>query len=87
MDDDLIELVAPGGIDEANVGAERYRVDNNGRISVPREKAFWLIRAGFKPVPATSPQPAPAAAPAEDGDGASPSPRVGPPRPRKGVTP
>jgi hypothetical protein len=44
--EDLIELVAPGGCDEANHGTERYRVDNNGRIRVPREAAFWLIRSG-----------------------------------------
>jgi hypothetical protein len=51
MPDDLIELVAPGGCDEANHGTERYRVDNSGRIRVPREAAFHLIRAGFIPVP------------------------------------
>jgi hypothetical protein len=50
--DDLIELIAPGGCDEANHGTERYRVDNNGRIRVPREAALHLIRAGFRPAPA-----------------------------------
>jgi hypothetical protein len=72
MPDDLIELIAPYGTDEANHGTERYRVDNNGRIRVPREAAFHLIRAGFKPlsssapearVPEPPPDPAPAAAP------------------------
>jgi hypothetical protein len=62
---DLIELAAPGGCDEANHGTERYRVDNNGRIRVPREAAFHLIRAGFVPVPTP-------AAPAEQSEPAPP---------------
>jgi hypothetical protein len=82
-DDDFIDLVSPGGVDEVNHGMTRYRVNNDGRVRVSREAAFWLVRAGFRPVAAS--QPAPAAAPAENGDGDSPSPRVGPPRPRKGV--
>jgi hypothetical protein len=65
---DLIELVAPGGCDEANHGTERYRVDNNGRIRVPREAAFHLIRAGFLPVP-------PPAASAEQSEPARKAPR------------
>jgi len=56
---DLIELIAPGGCDEANHGTERYRVDNNGRIRVPREAAFHLIRAGFVPVATPPPPPRP----------------------------
>jgi hypothetical protein len=49
---DLIELVAPGGCDEANHGGIRYRVDNDGRIRVPREAAFWFIKyGGFRPIP------------------------------------
>jgi hypothetical protein len=60
--DDLIELVAPGGTDEANHGTERYRVDNSGRVRVPREAAHYLIRyGGFRPVPA-APDQAPAGA-------------------------
>jgi hypothetical protein len=52
MADDLLELIAPAGCDEANHGTERYRVDNNGRVRVPREAAHYLIRyAGFQPVP------------------------------------
>jgi hypothetical protein len=55
--EDLIELIAPGGCDEANHGMVRYRVDNNGRVRVPREAAFYLIRyGGFLPAP---PPPAP----------------------------
>lgn len=85
-DEDLIELVAPGGVDEANHGLVRYRVDNDGRIRVPRQAAFWLIRAGFRmaPVdlelncrgrrpalPIDAPEPE-TTAPTEDGDGAEP---------------
>jgi hypothetical protein len=59
-DDDLIELIAPGGCDEANHGTVRYRVDNDGRIRVPREAAYWLIhRAGFRVV---DPDPSPRSA-------------------------
>ena len=59
MVEELIELIAPGGCDEANHGTERYRVDNNGRVRVPREAAFYLIRyGGFRPAPA-EPQQAP----------------------------
>jgi hypothetical protein len=58
MADDLIELVAPSGTDEANHGTERYRVDNSGRVRVPREAAFYLIRyGGFVPAPAPDPAP------------------------------
>jgi hypothetical protein len=46
MTEDLIDLVAPGGCDEANHGTFRYRVDNDGHVRVPREAAFWLIRNG-----------------------------------------
>jgi hypothetical protein len=62
---DLIELIAPYGTDEANHGTERYRVDNNGLIRVPREAAFHLIRAGFKPVPAAPDLPLFSPAPAD----------------------
>lgn len=52
MADDFLDLVAPGGCDEANHGTERYRVDNDGRVRVPREAAEWLIRkGGFKVAP------------------------------------
>jgi hypothetical protein len=83
MQDDLLELVAPGGCDEANHGVERYRVDNNGRVRVPREAAYWLIRnGGFKPVPAPAPVQAQAPqrdepAPAKAGGAAKASPREG----------
>jgi hypothetical protein len=54
----LIELIAPGGCDEANHGMVRYRVGNDGRIRVPREAAYWLIKkAGFVPAPATPREP------------------------------
>jgi hypothetical protein len=66
---DLIELAAPAGCDEANHGTARYRVDNNGRVKVPREAAFWLIsKGGFSPVSPTP--PASDTAPKKDGDGA-----------------
>jgi len=78
-DDDLIELIAPGGCDEANHGTVKYRVDNNGRVRVPREAAQWFIRyGGFRPyiIPICSgPAFDPATfnettAPQKDGDGA-----------------
>jgi hypothetical protein len=54
----LIDLIAPGGCDEANHGTVRYRVDNDGHVRVPREAAFWLIRnAGFRPAPPASTTP------------------------------
>jgi hypothetical protein len=69
MEDDLIELIAPGGCDEANHGTLRYRVDNSGRIRVPREAAHWFIRyGGFKPAPIEE-----TTAPQQDGDGADKS--------------
>jgi hypothetical protein len=82
MSEDLIELIAPGGCDEANHGRDRYRVDNSGRIRVPREAAFWLIRAGFKPAPQAISE---TTAPQEDGDGAetAPDPRRVPRRSTK----
>jgi hypothetical protein len=50
--DDLIELIAPGGCDEANHGTMKYRVDNDGHVRVPREAAQWFIRyGGFRPAP------------------------------------
>jgi hypothetical protein len=56
--EDLIELIAPGGTDEASHGTERWRVDNSGRIRVPREAAYHLIRnAGFRPAPSPPPDP------------------------------
>jgi hypothetical protein len=80
MADDLIELVAPAGCDEANHGRMRYRVDNDGRIRVSREAADWLIRrGGFRPAAATELKTNPVhpsferAAPQKDGDGAETS--------------
>jgi hypothetical protein len=74
---DLLDLVAPGGCDEANHGGVRYRVDNDGHVHVPRDAAFWLIhRGGFKPAPDPDPGPAPIeemTAPKKDGDGAEES--------------
>jgi hypothetical protein len=84
MSDDLIELIAPGGCDEANHGGARYRVDNDGRIRVPRDAAFWFIKhGGFRPVPArpAAPEPEPpqpqTTAPQVSADGAAlaPTPR------------
>jgi hypothetical protein len=57
MSEDLIELIAPGGCDEANHGSERYRVDNSGRVRVPRDAAFYLIKfGGFRPLPIAPPE-------------------------------
>ena len=85
--EDMIELVAPGGTDEANHGTERYRVDNPGRVRVPREAAFHLIRAGFVPVPADPPpDPAPSDPPqAPQGAFLTPDPPPPPPEPARRV--
>jgi hypothetical protein len=82
MAEDLIELIAPHGTDEANHGTERYRVDNNGRIRVPREAAFHLIRAGFKIVPLPDPprDPPPDPDPAPKGAFLMPEPTAAPAR-------
>jgi hypothetical protein len=64
MADDLIELIAAAGTDEVNHGMQRFRVDNTGRVRVPREAAHYLIRyAGFRPVP---PPPDPPPPPADE---------------------
>jgi hypothetical protein len=73
MAEDFLELIAPAGCDEANHDRVRYRVDNDGRIRVPREAAQHFIRAGFRVAPD---RPAPnrshpcEPAPTKDGDGA-----------------
>ena len=83
MADDLIELIVPHGTDEANHGTERYRVDNNGRIRVPREAAFHFIRAGFRPVPAEPPPPPLPPKPPPAPKGAFLMPEAGPPTARR----
>ena len=96
--EDLIELIAPGGCDEANHGTARYRVDNDGRIRVPREAAYWLIRnGGFRPASAMPDLPlfnnaparpaSPTTAPQQDGDGAAKAAATDPRRtPRRSTT-
>jgi hypothetical protein len=80
----LIELIAPGGCDEANHGLVRYRIDNSGRVFVPREAAFWLIRAGFSPVPPPAPEIVTAP---QTGDGAANGPAPDPIRGKKSPPP
>jgi hypothetical protein len=46
MPEDLVALIAPPGTDEANHGTRRWRVDNNGRVKVPREAAAHLLNTG-----------------------------------------
>lgn len=50
-----VRMRAPKGTDEANVGADLYRVDNSGDIEVPEEAVATLTGAGFRveagPVP------------------------------------
>ena len=43
---ELVALRAVFGQDEANHGTVRYRVDNDGRVRVPREAAVHLLRNG-----------------------------------------
>jgi hypothetical protein len=88
--EELIELAAPGGCDEASHDTRRWRVDNDGRVRVPREAAHALIKyAGFRPVPLPEPEipnaPAPAASPAFGEAEGNPLARVGPPRPKRSV--
>jgi hypothetical protein len=84
-EEDLIELIAPGGCDEANHGTRRYRVDNDGRVRVPREAAQYLVRAGFYWPPVTL-ETAETTAPQQDGDGAG-TPATDPRRTSRRSTP
>lgn len=48
-DEDMVQLVAPTGTDEANVGEVRYSVRDDGTITVPHDVALKLEHnpAGF----------------------------------------
>lgn len=55
------KLKAPPGTDEANVGAERYPVKDDGTVEVPAEAVEALVEVGgFTPVD-EAPAPAPEA--------------------------
>ena len=62
---EMVRLIAPPGTDEANFGTTRYRVHEDGTITVPTEVAADLMHgAGFalapvQPVPPQPMQPAP----------------------------
>lgn len=43
---EMVRLRAPLGTDEANHGTNRYRVDNDGVIVVPREAVEPLVSVG-----------------------------------------
>lgn len=57
MPEQMVVLIAPPGTDECNFGTVRYRVHDDGTVTVPAEVAKDLVHgAGFAPAPV---QPAP----------------------------
>ena len=62
MTEQLVRLIAPPGTDECNFGTVRYRVHDDGTVTVPAEVAKDLVHgAGFALAPVQ-----PEAAPQED---------------------
>jgi hypothetical protein len=52
MPDKLVRLIAPPGTDECNFGTVRYRVHDDGTVTVPAEVATDLVHgAGFALAP------------------------------------
>ena len=52
MPDKMVRLVVPAGTDECNFGTTRYRVHEDGTITVPAEVAKDLVHgAGFAMAP------------------------------------
>lgn len=69
MPEKMVRLIAPPGTDECNFGTTRYRVHDDGTVTVPEQVARDLVHgAGFAPAPK---QPA-----GEDGHGADVAPAV-----------
>lgn len=64
-DEQMVRLIAPPGTDECNFGTVRYRVHDDGTVTVPAEVAADLVHgAGFalapvQPAPQQPVQPAP----------------------------
>jgi hypothetical protein len=57
--EELVKLKAPDGTDEANFGEQRFRVDNDGTILVPKDAAeYFLGVGGFELVKDKSDAPA-----------------------------
>ncbi len=54
----LVRLIAPPGCDEANYGANRFKVHEDGTVLVPREAVDGLMHTGGF-APAEHPAPAP----------------------------
>jgi len=62
----MVRLIAPPGTDECNFGTVRYRVGDDGTVTVPAEVAKDLVHgAGFA---MASVQPAPAAEDSQSSD-------------------
>ena len=56
----MVRLVAPAGTDEANLGTTRYKVHEDGTITVPAEVAKDLVHgAGFAMAPGSRSSPLP----------------------------
>ena len=69
MSEKMVRLIAPPGTDECNYGTVRYRVHDDGTVTVPEEVAKDLVHgAGFALAPE---QPA-----SDDGSGADVTPPV-----------
>ncbi len=57
-DENLVRLIAPPGTDECNFGTVRYRVGDDGTVTVPAEVAKDLVHgAGFSVAPIQPVQP------------------------------
>jgi hypothetical protein len=67
MPDKMVRLVAPAGTDECNFGTTRYRVGDDGTVTVPAEAAKDLVHgAGFALAPVTAQPAQPGAAAADE---------------------
>lgn len=52
MPEQMVRLIAPPGTDEANAGTTRYKVHDDGTITVPMRVAVDLMHgAGFAMAP------------------------------------
>jgi hypothetical protein len=57
---DIVRLIAPPGTDGCNYGTVRYRVGDDGTVTVPADVARDLMHgAGFAMAPVQPLQPAP----------------------------
>jgi hypothetical protein len=58
-EEQMVRLIAPSGTDECNYGTDRYRVHEDGTVTVPAEVAKDLVHgAGLALAPPVTVQPA-----------------------------